>query len=134
MAYLRFVVSGRNSDSGVEDGLFVAAYALRDKGVLPADHRSKLEDHINWFKANLAIPPRFNRSRSKGYYRRATKGIAWFRDTALQHIARMHDLKFIAESHGYVVSVIREDRVGYIVYEDENQVVAEPFADTKTRG
>jgi hypothetical protein len=44
----------------------------------------------------------------------------------------MHDLKLIAEANGYVVSLITEDRIGYVVYEDENQVVAEPFADTKT--
>lgn len=132
MAYLRFVVSQLNSESGVEDGLFGAAYALRDRGVLSADLRSKLEDHISWFKVNLAIPSRFNRSNSKGYYRRATRGISWFRDTAKEHIARMHDLKLIAEANGYVVSLITEDRIGYVVYEDENQVVAEPFADTKT--
>jgi hypothetical protein len=47
MAYLRFVVSQLNSESGVEDGLFGAAYALRDRGVLSADLRSKLEDHIS---------------------------------------------------------------------------------------
>jgi hypothetical protein len=132
MAYLRFVVSQQNSDSGVESGLFVAAYALRDRTVLPADLRSRLDDHLKWFKANLATPARFNRSSSKGHYRRSTKGISWFRDTAREHIARMHDLKLIAEANGYVVSLIKEDRIGYVVYEDEHQVVAEPFADTKT--
>jgi hypothetical protein len=134
MAYVRFVISQRDSDSSVEAGLFVAAYALRDSDALPTDLRSKIKDHLLWFKGNLAVPPRFNRSRSKGYYRRATKGIAWFRDTATEHISRMHDLKLIAETNGYVVSLIRETRVGYLVYEDEYQVVAEPFADTKTGG
>jgi hypothetical protein len=44
----------------------------------------------------------------------------------------MHQLASILESHGYVVAIVREERVGYIVYEDEHQVVAEPFADTRT--
>ena len=46
----------------------------------------------------------------------------------------MHDLKLIAEANGYVVSVVKDERVGYVVYEDENQVIAEPFAHTKTGG
>ena len=132
VAYLRFVVSKIDPDSGVEGGLFAAAYALRDSAVLPAAHRSTLENHLNWFRANLEIPSRFNRSRSKGYYRRATKGISWFRDTAKEHIARMHELKLIAEANGYVVSLVKEDRIGYVIYEDANQVIAEPFADTHT--
>jgi hypothetical protein len=132
VAYLRFIISQKHSDSGVESGLFVAAYELRDKGVLNPDCRARLDEHIGWFRKNLAIPSRFNRSSSKGRYRRATRGIAWFRDSAQEHIVRMRDLKRIAEAHGYIVSVVSEDRIGYIVYEDENQVVAEPFAETKT--
>ena len=29
---------------------------------------------------------RLNRSRSKGYYRRTTKGISWFKDTATEPV------------------------------------------------
>jgi len=90
-----------------------------------------LRDTLAWFDANLQKPSRFNRTRSKGYYRRTPSGIAWFRDTATECITRMHDLKTVLEAHGYPVAIIREDRVGYVVYEDEQQVVAEPFADTR---
>ena len=134
MSFLRFLVSSINEASGVEDGLFGAAYSLRDDRSLSAAEHSKLEEHLAWFRENLAIPERFNRTRSKGYYRRATKGISWFRDTADEHLARMHELKRIVEANGYIVSVIKEDRVGYVIYEDEDQVVAEPFKDTRTRG
>lgn len=34
---------------------------------------------------------------------------------------------------GYEVSEVRETRVGYLTYEDEVQVVAEPFRDTRLR-
>ncbi len=46
----------------------------------------------------------------------------------------MHRLKETLESYGHPVTVIRETRVGYVVYEDDLQVVAEPFADTDTGG
>jgi hypothetical protein len=134
VAFLRFVTSKRHPDSGVEAGLFGAAYALRDDGDIGEIDRASLKDHLAWFGKNLSVPERFNRSTSKGSHRRTTKGIAWFRDTAKEHLARMHDMKRIIESNGYLVTVVREERVGYIVYEDAVQVVAEPFSETRTGG
>jgi hypothetical protein len=88
---------------------------------------------LAWFNEQLPTPERFNRSRSKGNYRRAARGLSWFKDTALEHVSRMHELKRIAEAYGHSVAVICEERIGYVVYEDDFQVIAEPFADTQTR-
>ena len=44
----------------------------------------------------------------------------------------MHRIVAILEAYGHPVTIIRESRDGYLVYEDEFQVVAEPFADTRT--
>ena len=44
----------------------------------------------------------------------------------------MHQLRHVLESNGHVVTMIQESRVGYIVYEDSLQVVAEPFSETRT--
>jgi hypothetical protein len=41
-------------------------------------------------------------------------------------------LKHILESHGIVVDVIKTNRPGYVVYEDDFQVAAEPFSETVT--
>jgi hypothetical protein len=132
MAYIRFIVSTVNPDSEVEDGIFGAAYALRDAQSTSKNERELLVEQLKWFAKNLPIPKRFNRSASKGFYRRKTKGIAWFRDDALEHISRMHEVRRLLEASGYVVHVIQEDRVGYVVYTDSAQVIAEPFADTRT--
>ena len=132
MPFLRFIVTGLHPESGVEDGVFGPAYKLRDNPALSETEREQLSDTLNWFEANPKTPARFNRTRSKGYYRRNTRGIAWFRDRAGECISRMHVLKRLIESHGYAVAVIHETHVGYIVYEDEAQVVAEPFTDTRT--
>ena len=69
---------------------------------------------------------------TKGFYRRKTRGIAWFRDTASECVSRMHDLKTILEAYGHSVTLVREERVGYVIYDDDLQVVAEPFTDTRT--
>lgn len=133
MAFLRFVVSQLHRDSGVNEGLFDTAYALRDGDDIVEADRQVLAGLLAWFAEQLPTPERFNRSSSKGYYRRAARGISWFKDSAAEHVARMYELKRIAEAYGHSVVVIREDRIGYVVYEDEFQVVAEPFADTQTR-
>jgi hypothetical protein len=132
MPFLRFVVARLHPDSGVDDGVFRSAYRLRDNPDLGDTERSGLSETLTWFNNNLKTPGRFNRTRSKGCRRRNTKGIAWFRDTATEHISRMRILKRVIESHGHTVTVVHETHVGYVVYEDEAQVVAEPFADTRT--
>jgi hypothetical protein len=132
VAYLRFVVSREHPDTGVADGLFGVAYAVRDAEETSSSDRESLTEQLAWFAKNLPIPKRFNRSASKGFYRRKTKGIAWFRDDALEHISRMHEMKRILEANGHPVHIGREDRIGYVVYSDDIQVIAEPFADTRT--
>jgi len=124
---LRFVLQRSHPDTGVEEGVFGAAYELRDGTVISASDRLSLEGLLAWFRANLAVPQRFNRSKSKGYYRRKAAGISWLKPTAGEHIAQMRALVAILEGNGYRVSQITTDRPGYVVFEDDHQVVAEPF-------
>lgn len=134
VAFIRFVTSRRHPDSGVEDGIFAAAYRLLKAGELTQADREVLRQNLAWFEAHLPTPSRFNRTTSKGSYRRNAKGISWFKDTATECLQRMHALKELLEAHGHPVSIVREDRVGYIVHEDDFQVTAEPFSDTRTTG
>src|ERR1044071_4001166 len=122
MRFIRFVVMRRHADSGVEDGTFGLAYDLRDSpDVEPAD-REWLNQTLAWFEKNLETPTRFNRTTSKGFYRRKTRGIAWFKDSATEHLTRMHQIKEVLERYGHRVAMISESRVGYVVYDDELQV------------
>jgi hypothetical protein len=134
MTYLRFVLVDKHPDSGLNEGLFRLAYSLGiDPEISEAD-RLELKHILSWFDQHLLVPSRFSRTSSKGYYRRATRGISWFRETSYECVTRMFALKKIFEQYGYEVTFIREKRIGYTVYEDEHQVVAEPFKDTETRG
>ena len=132
MGFIRFVQARRHPEAGVEDGLFSLAYELRDSPQIAAKDRTTLADALTWFAQHLETPSRFNRTKSKGYYRRNTRGIAWFKDSATEHLARMHEIRRVLEQHGHVVEMISEARVGYVVYEDAFQVIAEPFSDTRT--
>lgn len=132
MSFIRFVLASLDKDSGVESGIFGAAYALMGDRDVPSADREALAAELAWFEEHLTTPTRFNRTSSKGHYRRKTKGISWFKDGSREYLTRMHHLKRLLEAHGHPVTVIIEDRIGYVVYEDESQVVAEPFSETRT--
>lgn len=108
------------------------AYELRDSPQVNAADRDLLAQNLAWFEKNLETPARFNRTKSKGFYRRKTRGIAWFKDTATEHLSRMHLINHVLEKYGHAVEMLSEARVGYVTHEDAFQIVAEPFADTQT--
>jgi hypothetical protein len=125
--FLRFVLMRSHPDTGVEEGIFSAAYELRDNVGTPISDRRRLDDLLSWFEANLATPARFNRTKSKGYYRRKTAGVSWLKPRAGEHITKMRALIVILEENGYRVSQVTTKTPGYVVFEDDHQVVAEPF-------
>lgn len=129
--FVRFILPSMNPDSGSKNGVFDVAYALRREDNLTAREYEELHQVLRWFGDNLSVPTRFNRTKSKGYFRRNTKGIAWFRSSADEHISQMRHLAAILERHGHQVTMIKTSRPGYLVYEDDHQIVAEPFNDIR---
>ena len=125
--YLRFVTAEIDPDSGVEAGVFVAAYRLWYGNSLPVYEGERLGDIMVWFHLNLRRPSRFSRSSGRGGG--PGRAVCWFRPTAREHLARAHEMADILEENGVFVWQIKAPKVGYVVYEDEHQVVAEPVAD-----
>jgi hypothetical protein len=124
--YLRFVVEDIDEDSNKELGVFHAVRDLREAGKLDR-HEEEQHDLIRqWFNQNLEKPSRFTASKPP-FYRKQPKAISWFKDNAHDHIARVRELVTILKHHGISVRMLKTERVGYVVYEDEYQVVAEPF-------
>ena len=132
ITYLRFVLPGNHADSGARDGVFEAAYRLSLTGEIAEAQKQEINAVLQWFEEHLDTPTRFNRTRSKGWYRRAPKGISWLKPTAEAHLAKLRSLVAILEDHGFQVTMIKTRNPGYVVYEDDHQVVAEPFRDTVT--
>jgi hypothetical protein len=126
---LRFVVADIDENSGKALGIFHAIGSLRQEGKL-SSHEDARHDVIRlWFNNNLAKPTRFTTSKPP-FHRKKSKALSWFKDTAHEHLSRMRELVDILQNHDISVRMLKTDRVGYIVYEDEYQIVAEPFADT----
>jgi hypothetical protein len=124
--YLRFVVSEIDEDSLKELGVFHAVGNLRRAGKLHP-HEEEQHDLIReWFNDNLSKPTRFTASKPP-FYRKKSKAISWFKDAANEHLDRVRVLVAILQDHGVSVRMIKVHRVGYVVYEDKYQIVAEPF-------
>jgi ribosomal protein L30/L7E len=125
--FLRFVVADTDEDSERELGVFHAMRNLRESGAL-SDHEEEHHDLIReWFNQHLEKPTRFTAAKPP-FYRKKSRAISWFKDTAHEHLTRVRSLIAILQSHGVSVRMLKTNRVGYVVYEDEHQIVAEPFA------
>jgi hypothetical protein len=128
VGFLRFVVTDLDPDSGRRQGVLQAAFSLRDRGELSADERATLSAIGVWLDAHLPKPARLSRKRNNSH--RTPMAISWFKDSARQHVAKVREVAALLEARGIRVETIATDRPGYIVYEDDFQVAAEPFADT----
>jgi hypothetical protein len=130
--FLRFVTQKPISGSGVREGIFAAAYDLKRSGQLSSIDDDHLTEVLEWFKHNLAVPKRFSRTTSKGHYRRATIGIAWFKSSATKHLEKIRELAELLDRYEVRVETVKSERLGYVIYEDDAQIIAEPFRDTRT--
>jgi hypothetical protein len=118
--YVRIVVGRKDEDSHVEQGIFqAAALALEWKDISGSD-ADELNELRAWFSGNLAKPTSFGRDTLR-------LGIFWFKPESTEHISRIWEMARILERNGIYVKKIRTIRPGYVIYEDEWQLVAEPF-------
>jgi hypothetical protein len=124
------VVADVDEDSERELGVFHAVGNLRDEQKLNTHEEEQHDSIVEWFNEHLQTPTRCTASKPP-FYRKKSKAISWFKDTAHEHLERVRELVVILERHGISVRMLKENRVGYVVYEDEFQIVAQPFADTR---
>jgi hypothetical protein len=127
--FIRFVTHERDSRSGRRQGLFMAMQRLRDSGALNEHEEGRWDEIRAWFNTNLERPTTFSRSRRPNA---SQVTISWFKDDATSHIAKMHEIIAILREHDVAVEIIRSVRPGYIVYEDDVQISAQPFRETAT--
>jgi hypothetical protein len=118
--YVRFVGGRPDEESQDDRGIFhVAALAVEWQDITGSD-ADQLNERITWFSENLEKPASFGRDANR-------LGICWFKTGATEHISRIWEIVQILERNGINVKRIRTDKPGYVIYEDEWQLVAEPL-------
>jgi hypothetical protein len=125
--YIRFVIHKNDEDSGRRQGLFQVMQDLEDENLLHGYELDLYKEIYQWFRQNLKAPTSFSRS-SRPHAKNVA--LSWFKSSAADHIRKMYEVVNILEAHGVHVEVVRSTRPGYVVYEDEFQVTAEPFQST----
>jgi hypothetical protein len=118
--YVRFVIDRKDEDSHVEQGIFQAAALAEEWKEITGPDIDELSELRMWFSENLKRPASFGRGKLQ-------RGICWFKTDATDHISYIWRMVNILERNGIYVKKITTDRPGYVVYEDEWQLVAEPF-------
>ncbi len=113
-----------DENSGVHRGIFQAMFRLWRRGALAPHEEAWWAEIRAWLNTEFAEPDRLARSRRSGANACA---ISWFKATAAEQIARAREVAAILDGHSIATRMISSDRPGYIVYEDEFQVAAEPF-------
>ena len=117
---LRFVRSTTVEGTKAREGFFAAAYELKEKSDTDPLVLERLDRLLGWFRQNLVVPARFNRSKSKGFYRRKnTRGLSWFKPDAQTHLSKAFELAELLLECGYDVEVLKSARPGYVIYEDD---------------
>ena len=122
--FVRFVTRCRDEESHHFEGVFQAAFRLRNRGRLA--EATRFEALRQWFNVHLPVPARFSLSRGRRAGRRA---VCWFRADAVEHLGKVRELAALLERHGAPTRRLRAPRPGYVVYEDAFQVAAVPFRD-----
>lgn len=126
--YLRCVSGATDPDSHVSQGLFQAAYNLRDEGLLEEHERRWFKEVVGWFEKHLKAPS-FTDIRLRHDSSVHERVVYWFRPGAKQHIARMREVAVMLKHHGVSHRLLKTDKPGRIVYSDEFQVGPVPHRD-----
>ena len=127
LMFIRFVSGEIDEDSHVSAGVFCAAFDLLDDAAVPYDDYVALADLMGWFRRNLEGP--FHHRLKSAW--RARRAICWFKPTAHEHLSRAREMATILERNNVFIRMVKARRAGYILYEDEAQILAEPFADIR---
>ena len=110
-------------------GLFCATEQLLERVGLHEYEYAELMECITWFRRHLRDPFRYRLERE--HRRLAYRSICWFRSTAHEHLRHAWEMVAFLEERGFFMRMIRTEVPGYIIYEDEAQVLAHPYADIR---
>ncbi len=125
---LRFVTNDRHEPFGHRTGIVHCVYKLLDaRPEIALVARSELTNELNWLRQNMEVPQKFARS-SRSHA--ADVAISWVKSTAHEHLNCLRQMQLLLNVEGVPSECLRTRKPGTIVYEDDHQVVALPFADT----
>ncbi len=98
-------------------GVFRATGVLEDEGRIEEHFRDTVNEALQWYNKNLAVPRIPAKER---------QCVFWFRADQQEIVAQLWDLVAILVEHSVDVRRLRTTDPGIIVYRDDYQVAAIP--------
>jgi hypothetical protein len=127
--FIRFVSGEVDEDSHVSAGLFRAAYNLMNEVRLSDYEYDLLRALMKWFDDNLKSPYDY-RLKPEAL---ANRSLCWFKPTAREHLQHAWEIAAILDERDIFIELVKCYKPGYILYEDEAQVLAYPYDDLRRR-
>ena len=125
--FIRFATDRTDEDTQRPVGVFSVAYQLLREDEIAEYQQNEIRTALDWFQNNLSVPERFSKSRKP---HRESKGVCWFKAEAIECMRNVRHLIQLISEHDVIVRELTTKLPGYIIYEDTNQVVTEPFSST----
>jgi hypothetical protein len=122
--FVRFVIGKQDEQSHSRQGVFQAAFFLRDTGQLERHEEDWLEGELKWLRMHLKSPACL---RASGNHR----ALSWFHPRARVAIRKVRSIAALLEEKGIFVNMVTTRDPGTIIYEDGLQVVAKPHRKRK---
>jgi hypothetical protein len=113
-SYLRFAVGRMGAASHHRLGIFRAAGALEEGGILSDHERGRLRRALRWFNKKLRVP------------RVTSRAVFWFKADAAECVGRVWQIVRLLDAHDTIVWMMRSEWPGQVVYEDCYQLAALP--------
>ncbi len=123
MKYIKFIAFLFDDDNQ-ETGFLTAAHHLFDEGILEQNTHDELRRKLDWIEKNLPKRPNFPQDQDV-----LISPMSWLKETATRHLQMMRSIQEVLEENDILVEVLEVVQPGKIIYEDEWQVVAIPFAE-----
>lgn len=117
---VRFCLLRHDAYSHSPQGVFQAAFELRDSGQLEPYEEEWLERDMAWLRMHLPAPECLRDDDNH-------RAICWFKPTASHAIDKVRGIVALLDSRDVVVRMITTANPGSVVYEDRWQVVAKPW-------
>ncbi|WP_400190129.1 hypothetical protein [Hymenobacter sp. B81] len=120
--YLRFTTRFTDETGQSVTGIFNAVAYVRDYAATDKADVDQLAELYQWFNKNLKVPPCFDAYDDP----HNLSPLAWFKDSAAEHIRMMRHIVRLLAKYDVVVEMIHSRDPGPILYHDEFQVAAFP--------
>ena len=118
--FLRLIINKKDDASQAAQGIFVTSWQVVHAPETSKEDRWEIKKLLVWFDKHLPSPT--------NEFPPAT--IFWYKSEKTELIKKTWELASLLRKQGLIVGIIKTEKPGYIFYEDDYQIGAQPFKDT----